>query len=133
MGHFYLKQNNIIDIAPAVFILNINFYVFYIIIKNFLQKYLKDGDEMSNLDYFTNNKFRALLIMYDNMGKNNVSRVTQQEVADEMGMSRVTLNTVFKQLREDGYIVPDPERMTRYTLTDKAIEAVEMFNRPKLD
>ena len=58
---------------------------------------------MSNVKYFTNDKFRTLAYLYDVKGNDNRARITQQEVADELGLSRVTMNGIFKQLKEDGY------------------------------
>ena len=82
---------------------------------------------MSNVKYFTNDKFRALAYLYDIKGSDNRARITQQEVADELGLSRVTMNGIFKQLKEDGYLEQDSVHIGRYLLTDKAISAVEMF------
>lgn len=82
---------------------------------------------MSNVKYFTNDKFRALAYLYDMKGSDNRARITQQEVADELGLSRVTINGIFKQLKDDGYLQQDTVHIGRYLLTEKAISAVEMF------
>ena len=82
---------------------------------------------MSNVKYFTNDKFRALAYLYDIKGSDNRARITQQEVADELGLSRVTMNGIFKQLKEDGYLEQDSVHIGRYLLTGKAISAIETF------
>lgn len=82
---------------------------------------------MSNVKYFTNDKFRALAYLYDVKGNDNRARITQQEVADELGLSRVTINGIFKQLKDDGYLQQDTVHIGRYLLTEKAISAIETF------
>lgn len=85
---------------------------------------------MPDINYFTNDKFRALLFLYKARGQDNCARVTQQEVATAMGLSLVTMNGIFKQLKEDGYIEQDKERLSKYLLTNKALDAMKMFILP---
>ena len=81
------------------------------------------------MKYFTNDKFRVLKYLYDCAGKDGTTRMTQQEVADEIGLSRATINTIFKQLRTDGYLEFDEVHNSRYLLTNKAIDALEFFGQ----
>ena len=85
---------------------------------------------MQDINYFTNDKFRTLLFLYKARGQDNYARVTQQEVATAMGLSLVTMNGIFKQLKEDGYIEQDKERLSKYLLTNKALDAMKMFILP---
>lgn len=82
---------------------------------------------MSNIELFTNDTFRVLAYLHDIRDKNNCARTTQQEVADELGLSRVTVHNIFKQLKECWYVAQDLEHVGRYFLTDKAICVVETF------
>jgi DNA-binding MarR family transcriptional regulator len=82
---------------------------------------------MSNVQYFTNDKFRVLACLYDARGLDGGTRITQQEVSDQLNLSRVTINGIFKQLKEDGYLLRDPDRASKHLLTEKAILVVEMF------
>ena len=82
---------------------------------------------MSNVKYFTNDKFRVIAYLYDARGADNIAHITQQEVADALQLSRVTINGIFKQLKEDKYLKQDLKHLSRYLLTEKAISAVEMF------
>ena len=82
---------------------------------------------MSNVEYFTNDKFRVLACLYDTKGIDNSTRITQQEIAEQLGLSRVTINGLLKQLKDDGYIQQDESRASKRTLTEKAILVVEMF------
>lgn len=82
---------------------------------------------MSNVEYFTNDRFRVLACLYDARGADGSTRITQQEIADELNLSRVTINGIFKQLNDDGYLKRDPNRASKHLLTEKSILTVEMF------
>ena len=84
---------------------------------------------MTNVQYFTNDKYKVLSCLYDSRGNDGISRMTQQEVADTLGLSRVTINVLFKQLKEDGYLVKDMNRASKHMLTEKAITTIEMFRK----
>ena len=82
---------------------------------------------MSNVSYFTNDKFRVLACLYDAQGVDGSTRITQQEIADMLNLSRVTINGIFKQLKDDGYLQRDSNRASKHFLTPKAILSVKMF------
>ena len=84
---------------------------------------------MSNVNYFTNDNFRVLSYLFDMKGSDNVARITQQEVADSLKISRITCNRIFQALKLREYIIPDPLHLGRYTLTNKAIKVVTMFRK----
>jgi DNA-binding IclR family transcriptional regulator len=81
---------------------------------------------MQNRDFFTNDRFKALEYMYEERGKNNFVRITQQEVASELDLSRMTVNIIFKQLKENGYI-QEAGHVAKYLLTEKAMKTIEAF------
>ncbi len=80
---------------------------------------------MSNIELFTNDTFRVLAYLYDIRDKNNCARTTQQEVADELGLSRVTVHNIFKQLKERGYVEQDVERVGRYIVSSLGLVCVQ--------
>ena len=82
---------------------------------------------MSNVKIFTNDNFKILAHLYDIRGNDNYARITQQEIADEMELSRATINRIVKQLKDENYIVQDSVHIGRYLLTEKAISAIETF------
>lgn len=82
---------------------------------------------MSNVKTFTNDNFRTLAYLYDIKGNDNRARITQQEIADEMNLSRATVNRIIKQLKDEDYIIQDSVHIGRYLLTDKAISVIETF------
>ena len=82
---------------------------------------------MSNVKTFTNDNFRVLSYLYDIRGNDNRARITQQEIADEMDLSRATVNRIIKHLKNEDYIVQDSVHIGRYLLTEKTISVIETF------
>lgn len=86
---------------------------------------------MANPEILTTDNFKVLACLYDNKDKNNVVKITQGEVSEIVGISRVTINFIFKALREANYLVMDKEHVGRYVLTDDAVKAVELLRKMK--
>lgn len=82
---------------------------------------------MSKLQYFTNDNFRTLSYLYDIRTNNNKAHVTQQEIADALGVSRIKVNKIIGELKNTEYIEQDGNHLGRYVLTDKAISVIETF------
>ena len=76
---------------------------------------------------FTNDNFRVLAYLYDNMETSQLVKITQQEVSDALGLSRVTINKIFKQLKEGDYLMQDTSKIGRYYLTDTGVHIVKSF------
>ena len=76
---------------------------------------------------FTNDNFRVLAYLYDNMDPSRLVKITQQEVSDALGVSRVTINKIFKQLKEGDYLMQDTSKIGRYYLTDTGVHIVKSF------
>ena len=86
---------------------------------------------MANPSALINDNFKVLSYLYDNRDKENVIRYTQGEIADAMGLSRPTVNGIFKQLKEAGYLIQDTTKIGRYYLTEEAHRAIETFRKLK--
>jgi len=86
---------------------------------------------MSSIDTFTNDNFRVLSYLYDNKNKDNLVKITQTELSKELALSRGTINSIFKQLKEKDYLIHDDSRVGRYYLTDTAVNVVKMFRKTK--
>jgi len=84
---------------------------------------------VANIDTLVNNTFRVLGYLYDMRDKNNLVRVTQNEISQELDLNRKTVNTAFKTLKENGYIIHDETRVGRYYLTDSGVKTVELFRK----
>ncbi len=78
---------------------------------------------------FTNDNFRVLAYLYDNMDVSRLVKITQQEVSDALGISRVTINKIFKQLKDGNYITQDTTKVGRYYITDVSVCVVESFRK----
>ena len=74
-----------------------------------------------NTDIFLNNTFDVLSFLYDIKNENNIIRITQQEVADELHMSRITVNKTFNLLKDNNYIIQDKTHVGMYILTQNAL------------
>ena len=86
---------------------------------------------MFDIKYFTNTRFQVLYCLYETSDKNYCTRITQQEVAEMLHLSRLTVNSMLQQLRDDGFVEFDSTRINKYTLTQKGIEAVETITPVK--
>ena len=82
---------------------------------------------MSQIQYFTNDNFRTLAYLYDVKSANDKVHITQQEVADDLEISRATVNKIMGELKESGYIEQDGKHVGRYILTEKALSVIETF------
>lgn len=82
---------------------------------------------MSQIQYFTNDNFRTLAYLYDMRGSNNKAHITQQEVANALEISRVTINRIVGELKNSGYIEQDGNHVGRYIITDKGLSVIETF------
>lgn len=82
-----------------------------------------------NADIFTNEKYRVLSYLYNNKDKTNLVKITQTELCGELDLSRSTINTIFKILKENDYLIHDETRVGRYYLTTKAIKTVCYINK----
>jgi DNA-binding MarR family transcriptional regulator len=86
---------------------------------------------MANPSVLINDNFKVLSYLYDNRDKENIIRYTQGEIADAMGFSRPTVNGIFKQLKEAGYLIQDTTKIGRYHLTEEANKVIETFRKLK--
>jgi biotin operon repressor len=84
---------------------------------------------MRQIEYFVNDNFKVLTLLYDMCDKQNKSHVTQQEIADELKLSRVTVNKIMRELKRRGYIELDGKHRGRCILTTPALLVVESFRK----
>ena len=84
---------------------------------------------MPEIDNLINDKFKVLIYLYDYKGPDNYSRITQQEISEKLKINRVTINKIFKELNESGFIESDSKYLSKYLLTDKAIEIIETLKK----
>ena len=84
---------------------------------------------MANSDILINDNFKVLLWMYDRKDDDNLVKVTQLELAENIGLSRPTVNIIFGKLKDAGYLIHNDKRVGHYYLTDEAIKMIELFRK----
>lgn len=81
------------------------------------------------INKITNKYYRSLKVMYDHKVKMSDGSIfvpmTQVEVADIIGVSKITMNAIIKSLKGDNLLYPAAGHRARYYLTDKAMVLVE--------
>lgn len=82
---------------------------------------------MSKIDQFFTDNFLILSYLCDLRDFDNISHITQQELADRFEMSRATINKIIGDLKLSGYIKTDGKHLGRYVITKDAINVVETF------
>lgn len=80
---------------------------------------------MANLHSLTNSNFKLLYYLYNKKDTDNLVRITQTEISEDLCLNRGTVNEIFKSLKENGFLVHDKTRVGRYYLTDEAVEVIE--------
>ena len=80
-----------------------------------------------DVEYFGNDKFRVLACMSERQISVNdaiIVKLSQQEIADIVKLSKVKVNSIITELKNDGYISQQSPR-GKYVLTDKATTALK--------
>lgn len=70
-------------------------------------------------------KYRIMEVLQENAGKSGCSYITQQEIAEEIGKTKLTVLRTLASLVQDGYVKPDEKHTARYYLTDKALQTLK--------
>lgn len=80
---------------------------------------------------FLNNDYKVLEIINENQFKddnNTYCPLTQEEIAKRIGCSRITINSILKRLKKDGFITQNPNNK-RYSTTQKSLELVKKIKK----
>lgn len=76
-----------------------------------------------SLDYFVNDKYKVLSCMAErqiSVNGNQIIKLSQQEIAAILQISKVKVNGLIAELKEDGYLLQLTTR-GKYALTEKAV------------
>lgn len=84
---------------------------------------------MSEISIFTNNTYRVLAYLYDKRDKENMIRITQNEISEYLDLNKSTINSNMKCLKDNGYIMQDENRVAKYTLTEKGVKTISLFKK----
>lgn len=71
-------------------------------------------------------------MMYDYqvvVGNEKFSKITQVEISDKLGVSKVTVNHIMRDLMEKGFVVKEEKRIGKYYLSKEAEEIVEKLRQ----
>ena len=80
------------------------------------------------IESITNNNYRVLKLLSDSQVELDGVRftaLTQVEMAEKLGLSKVTINFIMKELQDNDLVRPFENRRGRYILSDKAESIVE--------
>ena len=75
----------------------------------------------------TTNYYKVLELLYDslvNFNNERISIITQVEIAEKLSLSKITINSIFRELKNDGMVEAD-KVIGRYRLSEEAIKIVE--------
>lgn len=76
---------------------------------------------MKKLDQFLTDNYYLLSYLYDNSSPDNRICITQQEIADAIGLGRTKVNAIMQELKQQGYLVSENGHLGRYLITPQAI------------
>ena len=82
------------------------------------------------LDYFANDKYRVLTCMARRqiaVKDNAVVKLSQQEIAEILQISKVRINAIINDLKSEGYVIQQSPR-GKYLLTDKATKILSKMD-----
>ena len=83
------------------------------------------------MEYFGNDKYKVLACMNErqiSVKDGVVVKLSQQEIADIVQLSKVKVNGIIAELKIDGYITQESPR-GKYSLTSKAVKALGITMR----
>ena len=85
------------------------------------------------IDKMTNNIYKVLKYMYTRQIETATGEkyipLSQVEIAEVFGMSTITANKLFKQLKEDDLLHPLENKRGKYRFTDKALIILKEMER----
>jgi hypothetical protein len=89
---------------------------------------------MFNLEYFANDNYKVLKVLYDNQiqvkDKCYVA-LSQQEIADMVNFSKLKTNGIMQELREKGFIANYENKRRKYVLTDIGYKVIELMSKKR--
>lgn len=72
-------------------------------------------------EYFVNDRYRVITCMAKReimVGDKGIIKLSQQEIADMLKMTKVKVNSIIRELKRDGYLIQCSLR-GQYVLTEK--------------
>ena len=80
-------------------------------------------------EYFVNDRYRVITCMAKReimVGDKGIIKLSQQEIADMLKMTKVKVNSIIRELKRDGYLIQCSLR-GQYVLTEKTKKELEFM------
>ena len=80
-------------------------------------------------EYFVNDRYRVITCMAKReimVGDKGIIKLSQQEIADMLKMTKVKVNSIIRELKRDGYLIQCSLR-GQYVLTENAKKELEFM------
>ena len=80
-------------------------------------------------EYFVNDRYRVITCMAKReimVGDKAIIKLSQQEIADMLKMTKVKVNSIIRELKRDGYLIQCRLR-GQYVLTEKTKKELEFM------
>lgn len=84
------------------------------------------------LEKITTDYYKVLRVLFNTqiiVNENKFSPITQSEIAEKLGLSTMTINTIMKKLKKDNLIYNLNNRRGRYCLSDKAVKLIQTIEQ----
>lgn len=73
-----------------------------------------------------NDYFKILRYFYEKSDDKGLVKITQGEIGEVLGYSRITINRVMPKFKEQGLIYQDTSHIGHYYITEKGRKVVEI-------
>ena len=76
-----------------------------------------------SIDFFTNDRYKILSSMAERqieVAENIYAPLSQRQISEITGLSYKTVNSIIKELKDNGYIIYEGTTRGKYFLTEKA-------------
>ena len=83
------------------------------------------------MEFFLNDNYKLLKLINDYQFESDDGSycpLTQDEMAQKIGCSRMTINSILKKLKNEEYIIQN-NKNRRYTLSDKSKKIIIQINK----
>ena len=78
---------------------------------------------------FTNLNYKVLKCLYENTGQDGLVAVKQQAIADQLHITRATVNKIYGLLVQHGYVEHDMQKIKSFKVTERGRKIVETISK----
>ena len=83
-----------------------------------------------SLEFFSNDRYRVLQCMTERqieVNGINIVPLSQQDIANMVQLSKKKVNSIIRELKENGYVLQQSPTRGKYFLTEKALNVVNQI------